>query len=134
MNDSLKYGLPIGIISFLLLYVNLWWLADLSFLIRWIVEAMIGLGLVLYSVKLANRAYFPFSFAFFSGFNVLFVAIAIKAVLILIFRNWILTEIPSGIPESKWLAYSIFRESMGHFVIGLVSLAGLSWFFMKKSK
>lgn len=112
--------------------MNINWLNDVDFYVRWSLDLSVGLGLVLIAIKSANRAYFPFSFAFFSGFNVLFISIATKAVLMLIFEEWVLVELPAGINESKWLAYSIFRESLSHFVIGIAVITLLAWVLKKK--
>jgi uncharacterized membrane protein YjdF len=108
------------------------WLNEWNSYIRWTADNLIGLGLVLFIIKSINRAYFPFSFAFFSGFNVLFVTIAVKGILMLIFKDWIMLEVPDGISGSKWLGYSVFRESLSHFVIGIATVTLLSWLLMKK--
>jgi len=132
VNDSLKYGPLLGIFSFALLCIQTMWLNEWNSYIRWTADNLIGLGLVLFIIKSINRAYFPFSFAFFSGFNVLFVTIAVKGILMLIFKDWIMLEVPDGISGSKWLGYSVFRESLSHFVIGIATVTLLSWLLMKK--
>jgi len=132
VNDSLKYGLPAGIISALLLYINVSIFNQFPLELRWAFDSIYSQLIVLYFLKKSNGVYFPYSFAFFSGFNTLFIIIFVKALLMIVFSDKVIAVSADGFNSSKLIAYNIFRESIGHFVVGLLIVALLSWIMKKK--
>ncbi|NQV54199.1 MAG: hypothetical protein HQ500_13520 [Flavobacteriales bacterium] len=132
MIDSLRYGIPLGMVSFGAILLQFVYLTDLSSLWRWILVAVVGSFLIIYPLKARNEAFFPFRFAFLSAFNSLVLATLVNGLLMLVFKEMFLEGIPEGVPDVKWVLSLIFMESMGFLFIAIISAAVLSLVLRKK--
>lgn len=132
VDDSLKYGLPGGLLSFGLLLMT--GNEGLDAWIRWNLTAMVVLPISLFFIRKKNVAYFPFSFAFLSGFNVSILMILLHAALLLLFGGDLLPAPPSEDIATKWLFFQVFQESIGFLFIAMVVLLFTSLIFMRRKK
>lgn len=131
MDDSLKYGIPGGMLAY-----GLFWLFPdpvSHAWLRWLVVALVVLPSALWFIRVKNRAHFPFSFAFLSAFN-LSIAILLIQALLLTFASgdwWPIASVIE-IDSFKWTLYMVFQESIGFFFVLLLFTLGLSAIFMRK--
>ena len=70
MDDSLKYGIPAGLLAFAMLFFMSGLEGTIWQLVRWFVASVLGIGIGLYFIRSRNRVYFPLGFAFLSAFNI----------------------------------------------------------------
>lgn len=130
--DSLRYGIPLGLVSFCAILLQYVYLSELSSLWRWIGVAAVGSFLIIYSLKAKNKAFFPFRFAFLSAFNALVLTTLVTGLLMFVFKESFLQGIPEGVPVVKWVLSLIFMECMGFLFIAIITSAVLSLILRKK--
>jgi len=133
MDDSLKYGIPAGLASFMMLY----FLRDADATIqvlRWLGVSVALVTIGLYFIRRRNRAYFPFGFAFLSAFNLSIVMILIQAILMVILQDFIIPSPVGAEMNTKWVFYNVFMESMGFLAICLFVVLLASFFFKRSNK
>ncbi len=81
-----------------------------------------------YETKKANSAYFPYRYAWFSGFNTLFVMALVSAVLVLLVKSNELEELSI---TKDFLAMG-FVEFFNLLFLGVLINTALAWVFRKK--
>jgi len=98
-------------------------------LLRWVVGPALVIALSLWAIRLRNKVYFPMKYAWFSGFTVFFVALAVQLLLTLVFAN---TFAPPG-EDSAWsgILYVCFVEFMGQWFTGMIIITAFSIFYKK---
>ena len=132
MIDSLRYGVPFGLFAFLTLWLYSAMQFEFSHFIRWFVVCATGTGLVTFSLRRRNQAFFPFRFGFLGAFNALIAATLVQGILIFVFIEEVAGNSPSEIEPLKWTMYHIFIEGMGFVFVGLITTAVWS-LILKKS-
>jgi hypothetical protein len=132
LDDSLKYGLPGGLLSFGLLLImgN----ESVPSWTRWLMCAALLLPISMYFIRKKNRAYFPFSFAFLSGFNLSIVMVLVHVGLLAAFGEEFFPPAPDASVETKWLFFQAFQEGIGFLFIAMVILLLTSLIFMRRKK
>ncbi|MEX2597552.1 MAG: hypothetical protein WEC59_11540 [Salibacteraceae bacterium] len=133
MADSFKYGVPAGLFAFAIFLLQFLFLPNLDVLWRWFGVSIIVLAFILFNTKMRNKAFFPFRFAFLSGFNSIFVMVVVQALLILLFSAQVLPSAPDPKLELKWKFYQVFTESLGFMFAALIVNTVLAFTFKKKS-
>lgn len=124
MIDSIRYGLPGGVFLFILFFLQ--WKTQLSDLTlpRWVAGPLVVTGLSLWAIRQRNRVYFPVKYAWFSGFTVLFVALAVQAVLTMLFSDMFASA--NGPQTWQEALYVCFVEFMGQSFTGLFIITAYS--------
>lgn len=134
LNDVLKYGMPFGMLAFLIFAADAFYLnGELSFW-RWLVVGiMIPFGVV-WNIRRSNKNHFPFFYAFLSGFNIVIASIIIHAILMAIFADSLIDMPLEGeTGRWQWLGFLIFIEGLGQAFVSILALVLIS-FLLKKKK
>lgn len=127
--DSIRYGLPGGAFLFVLFFLH--WktqFSDLT-LLRWVVGPLLVTGLSLWMIRQRNKVYFPMKYVWFSGFTVLFAALAVQVVLIMLFSDMFASA--NGPQTWHEVLYVCFVEFVSQSFIGLFIITAYSILFKK---
>ncbi|MEQ9188695.1 MAG: hypothetical protein RLP15_13250 [Cryomorphaceae bacterium] len=125
--DSLKYGIPLAMVSFGAIWLQSEYFASYSALWRWTLISGLGCFLIVSSLKHQNRAFFPFRFGFLSAFNALVLATLVTGLLIFVFKDALFLQRPDGVSMTHWALSWIFLESMGFLFVSILLAAYFSW-------
>lgn len=132
MIESLRYGVPAGLFLFALMVLQIWVKAEQLTLLRWAISLALVICGALYSYKQRNTAYFPYSYAWFSGFNVVSAAILTHGLLIMLMTPWLSESL--GVDGWMGMLQVAFLEFIYQAGIGLLLLTLLAAVFYKKKK
>lgn len=131
MDDSLKYGIPAGILAY-----GLFWIFPDPFAkawVRWLIVALTTLPTALWFIRAKNRAHFPFSFAFLSAFNLSIAVVLVQGLLLTFLgADWLPAKPTAETDDFKWILFIVFQESIGFFFVLLLFTLMLSAIFMRK--
>jgi hypothetical protein len=133
MIDSLKYGIPYGMVAFAWLLIFRWLDWEAYYLFRWLSLHGLALAAVFYSIKQANRAYFPFRFGVLSAFNVVFASTFTIGLTMFVVREPFVQGLPEGMELTKWILFQFFLEGLGHMMSGLLVSFVYAYLFRIKS-
>lgn len=133
MMESLRYGVPAGIFLFALLVLQVWLGMEGATPLRWLVGLTAVILFALISYRNRNPAHFPYSFAWFSGFNVLSAAVLVHALIIMLVHPW-LGDVIGLVGWQAILQGVAFIEFIYQAGMGLLILTLLALVFYKKKK
>lgn len=123
MIDSLRYGIPYGLAAFAILWAYAAMDSEFSHFVRWTLISLLSMGIMTFSLRRRNQAFFPFRYGFLANFNALIAATLVQGLLMIVFMEEIAGETPSEVSPLKWGLYHVFIESMGFVFFGLIANA-----------